>query len=648
MDFSAELKIINISNSASKPVEDIINNFLEAIDSLKSVFIIDNFENIVDQNCKMFLSKAQSKLRQSNIVIVSNCLLSLDPFDLLDIYKIKLHLLTSVESHESCKSFLDRSGLDSLIDYDYIFQKLNGHPLFIKYFYSMICNGRSSLRELSQDNSKIDTFINTYIYKEIWSTLTDSQKEVLKVLSVLEVPIELSQLISILDENIEADVIVLLDRFLIEHLASGELYLHNYLKSYIKKSTPKVGRLLHFNIAKSFSKKETYFVKDLQQIYFHFLEGNYIPQFVATLLEITEFFLLSFIEMDELTLVIDKNLYVNQGEYFEELLEAKVKLLIAKSNIPEALSLKDQIKDQYKLNRINLFIAYHQGRYEETISLVESNKEAIADLSPLAHINLNLTISVSFFRQNQRSSSELYLKMCLVAFESNSFIKAAIYRYVFMGYLPLDLHLSIDYLKMAHDILQEEYPQSALYAAVLFDQSTVEFKYLNNYSLALTQIVKSKGIFKELKLGQKYIQASLVEAGILIRNLDTEAVTKIIQELREDLNIDPFTSVKIDMLHGGIYLLKHDIENTKMYMEKGFNEIERLGIASRQFHLMFLRYLVATSQFERAYEFSQRSTFTTWFQGYPEDEAEKYHYFIKIHRLLQMFDQIPDLQAKKD
>lgn len=624
-----------------------IKSFIGILNRQKSLLIIDDFENVLDENSKLFLSSLHNTLTQSKVIIISNATPKIDPFELLDIYQIKLNLLSTTDTEQLSKNFLNRSGVDDKVNYEMLYKKLNGHPLFIKYFFSLICNGRASINELTQENSKIDSYINTYIFKEIWSKLNSNEQLILQVLSLLEISITMSRLITILGASLDRNIQTLVDNFLVESEPRGEIYLHNFLKSYIKKNHPIGDRSIHYDIARSFSKPKTFFISDLTYTCHHYLKGNYIKEFVDTILDITEFVLLSFIEMDDLIVLIDRNLYAEEGKYFEELLEAKIKLLITKSNIPEALSLMEQIKNDQGSARINIFLLYHQGRYQETLDAIEHYLSSYINVSNLQSMNLNLYMCVSFFRLDMREESAPYLKKSLELFADNSFIKAAIYRYIFMGFLPLDLHLSIQYLSDAEEILSENYPHSALYATVLFDQSTVEFKYFNNTPKALEVIRKSKQIYKELFVSQKYVQASLVEAGVLLRNLDLDMAESIVLDLRKNLNVDPFTSAKIDMMHGGIYLVKNDLENAGKFYEKGFQDIEKLSIASRQFYLMFLRYLIASSQFERALEFCKYSGFTKWFTGYAEDEAEKYHYMAKVNALLQNFDRVKELESKK-
>ncbi|MCJ8344942.1 ATP-binding protein [bacterium] len=254
---------------------------LKVIEELKIIIILDDFQNLLLENCIDFLSIIQKQLHKSKIVLISNCLPNISEFELIKIAKVQVDLLDIDQSISLVHYLLGRDPNDLDIIPKEIYDKLNGHPVFINHFASLIAFGSHTVDNLLVQDSVLDQFIIEYLKIKIWSQLNQNQKYILKIFNLLRVHISLDQFVQIYPGLIETDIKNLLRSFLIEKSPIGELYLDPLFKNFSEINFLDPNRELHFQIAQSFKVKSTYYINDLREACFHYFDGKYFDHFAT-------------------------------------------------------------------------------------------------------------------------------------------------------------------------------------------------------------------------------------------------------------------------------------------------------------------------------------------------------------------------------
>ncbi|MCJ8344943.1 NB-ARC domain-containing protein [bacterium] len=610
-----------------------LDDLFETIEELKIIVIIDDFQNLVVERCIDFLSLVQRQLHQSKAILISTCLPNISEFELIKVANIQVNLLDPDESTSLVHHLMVRDRNDVNIIPNEIYHKLNGHPVFINHFVSLIVFGSHTIDNLLIQDSALDQFIIEYVKTKIWDRLNQHQKNILKIFNRLRLPISLEQFIEISPDLIEEDIKELIRAFLIEKSPTGELYSDSLFKDFSEISLLNSKNELHFQIAQSYKNKEIYSVQDLRESCYHYFKGKYFDDFAEMVLKGVEFLSLSSTNNNQMLKVSD---YLNDctKRNYQILLKAHIIELVLAFNFKEARALLIEIDDQSEKEFLSCLICSEQIDPQSSkfiITTLESYLNEKSDIEEFSLINIYLLKTFSHLKLNQEGLAKQSIEKLLQITKKSPFIFALIYYRLSLIYIANDSYISSTYLEQCLNLLSKNYPNCELYAKALVAKASIQLGYYCNYEEALKNIQQSKLIYKKFKKTNSYIFTLIFEVSISLKRDDTKQALKILSELDKIDDLSYHDNLGVLMLKGTAYLLEKDMNKAKFYYEKMYSQMDSERGFGRPNYLAYFRYLILSNQPKKALKFSQEPEFLNWDRRSPIDEAIKLFYTIKVY-----------------
>ncbi|MCJ8345229.1 hypothetical protein MJH12_06795 [bacterium] len=634
----------------NRSMETSIDSFLEYLDSLNIVLILDNFNKINAKQTNYFFNQCQTTLNKSKLIIISNNLLSMAHMDLVNLFEIRLKPLAKETSKQLCLELFEAHGSAQPPNPDLILQKLNGHPLFIRYFVSLLAFGQSTITELISQDSILDQYTNKYIHENIWSLLTQQEKNILATLCDVRVAISLTQLSSIFEEGSNHLIVRLIDHFLIDSESTGKLFIDDFLKHFIKNVSEGESefdyKVDHLRIGLSYSSKDTYLNQDFKESCYHFLRGSHFQEFVTMVSRASDFVILSFFEMEGMLKMIDQSFDTFPQKFEQQLLEVKIKLLMETSDLSKAKPLISQIKNKNKQKLLSTFLLIYEFQYEKAIIPLQTYLSEEKNISFLERINVELKIATALLYAKQFKLADTIIKSVLSIEFKNNYLKSAILHDVSREYTSFDLDKSCEYLQTAISILHDYYPNSELYIYALFRDAGLQFRFFGKIKESLTMIQYANKLYKDLHLSKDFVSGRILEASILLRSANYIETESILSEL---LTLSSLNTTELKLIYsilGSCQFLLKNFEKAKEYYNINIKLMTKSQYHECFAYLSYMRYLMASKQYDQFIELCNSEHCTGWESFKPDNEAIKLDYLSKCYDLIE--DHIKASEVKRE
>jgi len=196
---------------------------LKGLDDENYVLIFDDYQRHRDEKINVLFRYLQKNLKRAKVIILSRIrpkfFTPLDP----NVIEMKLLGLNISET----LTFLSNKGIHVKLDEVVkIQEKLSGHPLALNMFCEAF-KGKDLIKVLE---SLPEFGLLEYFWNEVYQTLSESERKLLKHISVFREPVSIKTINNILNvRNIWSILHALRRKMIIEHV-NGEYFLHEVIR----------------------------------------------------------------------------------------------------------------------------------------------------------------------------------------------------------------------------------------------------------------------------------------------------------------------------------------------------------------------------------------------------------------------------------
>jgi len=364
-------------------IEDRLTYIINSLNRNKCILFIDDFQNIKRKSAENFILTLNNYLADGRVYLISRTPPPLQPFEQIDLFKIRIQNLNERESIDFIINLLNFHHCTEVPEekiLENIIEQSQGHPLLIKTLAGILISKTSNSEEITKWSNNVKEDITHLMFSKAVENLDIQDRKTLEILSPFRIPVPLETVMETgRGEISKENLLALEDKILVEKDELSQYILQPLLKDYIwnrfddnkKISLHKACALYFEEVMKKTGSEEAYL---LREAFYHNIKakeadkaGNLLQTFMSKL--------------------------CSMGLY-EELID---KLEILK----EHTSLNPEMKIM-KANALSIL-----GRWEESLVILEEVRNEIDDKKTVAEVYSSLAGSY-LNRGNFKKSLHLY------------------------------------------------------------------------------------------------------------------------------------------------------------------------------------------------------------------------------------------------
>lgn len=222
---------------------------------LDAILVFDDFHKVRDEIRQFFtyVLKILSNKTNTKMVVLAREKISF--YDIRDILKNEIVCEMELEGldFESSKRLLEEKGIDKKM-FKEIYKATAGNPLFLEIF------------EIEDERER-------YVHEEMFSKLSDEERDLLGVISVYRFPVRKEAL---LFDNISSEALyTLLQKSLVKKNAKGEYFTHDFIKQFFYSRLPLALRIARHKFAARWYKNKEKPLDYIESVYHYVKAGEY-------------------------------------------------------------------------------------------------------------------------------------------------------------------------------------------------------------------------------------------------------------------------------------------------------------------------------------------------------------------------------------
>ncbi|MCJ8345863.1 ATP-binding protein [bacterium] len=627
------------------PLHELTETFLDELEKLNIILIIDNFQRVQSTSLTLFLEQIQSVLCQSVVILISNKLLDIEDECLLNIFEIRMKALNDHDSMALCQDLLKSHSFSSSKSLKNIIRKLGGHPLFIRFFVSQIIFGKASFDELILDQSKIELFTKDYITKTIYNHLSLKQREVLFTLCQLRVHIGRQQLEDIIDPDQSIEIEILINCFFIEIDSSGALYVHDLLKLFILTQHENSQEDLDVQIARSFINKKTNSITDFIEVSHHFFKGKEYDLFVKSIRQSTEVLILSYDGLEYFLIVLDDYLALCPEDIKSHLIECKLKILIYLFRFDECSHLIEAVGPSLQ-NLFQGFLAYTDHEDTKALQFWQNFLLQFSDDRIFETISTRFWIARAQLRLQQKDCAIKTIEETLKIQSQNLYIVGTSHFNAYSFLAPIDFNLAIQHLFQADKIISKSCPNTSIYPRIQVRMAEYKFVYLNEIDCALELTRSAYDLYKSIFPGAHFINSKILESQILMWNQQADKALDILNQLEKVHSKKDINYINIVTHKGTALLILKQFDQSASCLKQIIEYIKLVDYGNPNTYLAYAQYLIGSHHLEELIDIFEDEEIIENFEPYPVSNAQRLNYLVKVYQIKGKQSQLKALEEQ--
>ncbi|MDD2717552.1 MAG: winged helix-turn-helix domain-containing protein [Candidatus Wallbacteria bacterium] len=407
-DFSSEIIEQAVRLTGRKKylasVSRLPNQLAEMLEENGIILFIDDFQLIENSEVQEFITEAIDYFQQARLVLISRNRPEIPALKLIEVFELRLGGLDFNETWEMASHLLrDSSDLKS-VSRDKLFEKVKGHPFFIKMSLSVSRNDSNALETLLES-----TECEFELLDQIWKNLSAVEKEILTSLSFMRAPVK--QFPGCRNEEHRSALKKLLNRYLVDTDLSGRYFLHDIFREHIKeKSDVEAVLMIHRQIAVDLC-LENAGIDEQLEAYYHFLEAGMLTTAVDQIILLGKKFQLlneGAVRFDNLL----SQVISECGEYRnQELIRCRIEFLIIRGAYREAESLLDSIHSRAEYAYLSGLMNYY--RDQGALAIRQFRDAVSMGLESEQYLNAIAIIASSYDWLGDAETAEKYFLQAL-------------------------------------------------------------------------------------------------------------------------------------------------------------------------------------------------------------------------------------------
>ena len=213
--------------------EIIINTLLNSLNEKQYALFFDNYQVVENREVHDLFKRFKEKLTKSTIIITTR-----EPPQFVNATdrsqnKLEEENLEGFEPEATRDYFKQKEVEVSQEQLVRIDQKIGGHPNSLLMFASLSLSGEMEIDEIIEEIEDVpETKIGEYLYDEIYTGLSNAEKEVLKALSIFRTAVTADACILVSKTDIVREILLSLTRKLIVKRKKKRYYMHDLIREF--------------------------------------------------------------------------------------------------------------------------------------------------------------------------------------------------------------------------------------------------------------------------------------------------------------------------------------------------------------------------------------------------------------------------------